>query len=243
MENTNKSLKKYQGNVEITPANSETWEKKLRYTESISGSVYVSENAKASFPKLESISGSVYVRENAKASFPKLESISGYVDVRENEKLERQFWKIASKNQWYVSDKNSEWLLSQKGNFIFRINEVNFPEELFHKVRKDELSASEVFGMENAEQRRAAYEKMDKLKMKDLPGLKVEDEVKDDGYGYPMKVISFKSDKFDTPFYFLNCFDASTGREYFVETRQMKCWKAKMDSFGLQESDKFDEEW
>ena len=203
MENTNKSLKKYQGNVEITPANSETWEKKLRYTE----------------------------------------SISGYVDVRENEKLERQFWKIASKNQWYVSDKNSEWLLSQKGNFIFRINEVNFPEELFHKVRKDELSASEVFGMENAEQRRAAYEKMDKLKMKDLPGLKVEDEVKDDGYGYPMKVISFKSDKFDTPFYFLNCFDASTGREYFVETRQMKCWKAKMDSFGLQESDKFDEEW
>ncbi|MCL4399769.1 hypothetical protein M1506_00640, partial [Patescibacteria group bacterium] len=85
MENTNKSLKKYQGNVEITPANSETWEKKLRYTESISGSVYVRENAKASFPSLKS-SGSVDVRENAKASFPKLESISGYVDVRENAK-------------------------------------------------------------------------------------------------------------------------------------------------------------
>ena len=339
MENTNKSLKEYEGNVEITVGNSKEWEKKLRYTEKISGSVYVRENAKASFPKLESVSGyvdvrenakasfpklesvsgsvdvgenakasfpnlkssgyvyvrenakasfpnlkssgyvdvrenakasfpnlkssgSVYVRENAKASFPnlkssgsvdvgenakasfpKLESVSGYVDVRENEKLEKQLWKIASKNQWYISDKSSDWLLSQKGNFIFRINDVNFREDLFDRVRKNELSASEVFAIENTEQRRVAYERMDKMKMKELPDLKTEDEVKDDGYGYPMKIISFKSDKFDTPFYFLNCFDASTGREYFVETREKKCWAAKMDSFGLKEDEKFDEEW
>ena len=221
MENTN--LKEYQGNVEITVENSEEWERKLRYT--------------------EKISGYVYVRENAKASFPKLESVSGYVYVGENEKLERQLWKIASKNNWYVSDKSSEWLLGQKGNFIFRINEITFPEELFHKVRKGELSAADIFAIENTEQRRVAYERMDKMKMKELPDLKTEDEVKDDGYGYPMKIISFKSDKFDTPFYFLNCFDASTGREYFVETREKKCWAAKMDSFGLKKGERFDEEW
>ena len=222
MENTNKSLKEYEGNVEITVGNSKEWEKKLRYTEKISGYVDVGENAKASFPNLKS-SGSVYVREN--------------------EKLEKQLWKIASKNQWYISDKSSDWLLSQKGNFIFRINDVNFREDLFDRVRKNELSASEVFAIENTEQRRVAYERMDKMKMKELPDLKTEDEVKDDGYGYPMKIISFKSDKFDTPFYFLNCFDASTGREYFVETREKKCWAAKMDSFGLKEDEKFDEEW
>jgi hypothetical protein len=48
-----------------------------------------------------------------------------------------------------------------------------------------------------------------------------------------MKVISFEIDGFDTPFYYLNCFCPSTKREYFIETRETDCWKAKQKSFGL----------
>lgn len=46
---------------------------------------------------------------------------------------------------------------------------------------------------------------------------------------------------FDSPFYFLNCFCQSTKREYFIETRETDCWKAKQKSFGI--GIKFDEEF
>ncbi len=129
------------------------------------------------------------------------------------------------------------------GTEFYKINGVEFDKKLWTKVASGKMTAKEVFAIENLEQRRVAYELMDKTKMKDLADYKVLDEVKDDGYGYPMNLISFTLKKFDTPFYYLNCFDPSTGREYFVETRKQKCWEAKMGSFGLKENERFTKEW
>ena len=281
MENTNKSLKIYNGNVEITKENQESWIKKLEYTEIIngyvdvyqnakasfpnlkqsgsvdvyqnakasfpnlkqSGYVYVRENAKASFPNLKQ-SGYVYVRENAKASFPKLESVSGYVDVRNGDiKLEKQLWKIASKNQWYVSEKSSEWLLSQKGNFIYQLNGINFEKEWFDKIRKDELSPEEIFAIDNTEHRRVAYEFMDKRKMKQLKDYKVLDE-KIDEKGNPMRIISFTIQNMKEPLKFYNCLCPSSKREYFLQTDKDTCDEAKAGMFGFKaEEAEFVEEW
>jgi hypothetical protein len=132
--------------------------------------------------------------------------------------------------------------LEKKEGTKFFISNTQFPIKLFKKVRKGSLSASEVFAIENMEQRRIAYERMNKMKMKELD-CKVLDEVKDDGYGHPMKIISFSLKGYDTPFYFLNCFCATTGREYYLETRKQTCIEAKMSSFGLDKEIRFDKEW
>ena len=214
--NTNKPLKEYEGDVEITKENSKELEKKLEYT--------------------EKISGSVYVRENAKASFPKLESVSGYVDVQENENIEKQLWKIASKNKWYVSEKSSEWLLAKQGNFVYRLNSVVFPKEWFDKIRKDQLSPEEVFAIYNQEHRRIAYEYMDKAKMKTLKDFKVLDEQTDDK-GNPMKIISFNVKNVSEPLKFYDCVCPSTKRNYFVQTDQDTCEAAKKRMFGFTKDD------
>ena len=143
----------------------------------------------------------------------------------------------------YMDDKCSEYILSlevKKG--IYRISGVQFSKALFHKVRRDELTAQKVFAITNMEQRRIAYERMDKVKMKDLPYYKIIHEVADDEHGYPMKVISFTMPGYNTPFKFLNCFCPSAGREYFLETKQDDCGKAKAMSFGFEEIT-FDEEY
>ena len=187
---------------------------------------------------------------------------------RENDKkaltIYEQFWIARQNGLGYITEQNGKAILvpapvvyfeknrfhslthpaiTWKGEEHYFIHGVELPKDLWEKIAKHKLSAAEVFAIENTEHRRVAYEIMDKVKMKELPDLKVEDELKDDGYGYPMKVISFKSDKYETPFYFLNCFCPSTGREYFIETRLTKCWEAKMGSFGLEAKERFGEEY
>jgi hypothetical protein len=143
----------------------------------------------------------------------------------------------------YVDEKCNDALLSmQNKKMKFIINRVEFDKILFDKVRKGELSAQEVFTITNAEQRRVAYEKMDKVKMKDLPNFKTLHEVQDDGHGYPMRVVSFDMEGFDTPFRYLNVFCPSTGREYFLETKQDTCEAAKSRSFGF-DAVKWNHEW
>ena len=129
------------------------------------------------------------------------------------------------------------------GTEIYKINGVLFEKELWAKIVKGEILAKEVFAIENMEQRRIAYELMDKRKMLELPDLKVLDLVVDDGYGTPMKVISFKVKEFDKPFMFLNCFCPSTGREYFLQTDKETCADAKMGSFGFTGDIKFNSEY
>ena len=92
-----------------------------------------------------------------------------------------------------------------------------------------------MFEIKNTEQRRVAYELMDKSRMKELGDYKVLDEVKDDGHGYPMKVISFTVEGFTEPFKYLNCFCPTTGREYHLQTNSDTCIQAKNASFGLED--------
>ena len=127
------------------------------------------------------------------------------------------------------------------GEENYFIRGVKLDKALWKKIVSGKMSAEEVFAIENTEQRRVAYELMDKSKMKKLKNFKIVDEVKDN-YGYPMKVVEFELKGFDSPFRYLNCFCSSTGREYFVETRQETAEKAKAKSFGLEEV-VFTKEW
>jgi hypothetical protein len=134
----------------------------------------------------------------------------------------------------YMDEKTSEYLLSYgHKKTIYQINNVQFDKPLFDQVRHGELSASQVFAIRDMEQRRVAYEKMDKIKMKELEGFAVIDKVEDDGKGYPMQVVQFSLPGFKEPFRYLACHCPTEGRGYFLETRETECWKAKSASFGL----------
>ena len=243
-------MKTYNGSVKINNSNVEEWQKKLEGVEEITGSLSVEADFQA--PALTSVGWDLFVEADFQA--PALTSAGGYLSVRADFQapaltsaggslyveadfhLETQqhLWDIASKGRWYMTDKCSEYLLSKTGDIIYKIDDVEFPKEMFDKVRRDQLIASEVFSIANMEQRRVAYERMDKLKMKDLPNLKTIHSDIDD-QGYQMSIISFTLDGYSSPFLFLNCFCPSTEREYFLETRKTDCWKAKNGSFGLED--------
>jgi hypothetical protein len=123
--------------------------------------------------------------------------------------------------------------VSWKGYELYFLNGLCFEKSLWEKVVSGKMPVEDIFAIENAEQRRVAYEVMEKTRMKELKDYKVLDEVKDDGYGYSMKVVSFKVKAFNEPLKYLNCFCPSTGREYYIETRQDTCTAAKNKSFGL----------
>jgi len=180
-----------------------------------------------------------------KLDVPLLESVGGdlFIGSEIDTNLEKRLWEYNRKNKWIMTQHCSEWLLSRRnnGNITYKINEVSFNKQLFDKVRKDRLTAEQVFLIENMEQRRVAYEFMDKIKMKQLKG-KTLDVVEDDGFGYPMKVIEIKIKGLRSSSRYLNCFDPSTGREYFLETQQDNCNRAKARSFGFDEI-KFNMEW
>ena len=118
------------------------------------------------------------------------------------------------------------------GKEFYLLHGVKFEKTWWDKIVNDKMSAKTVLAIDNTEHRRIAYEYMDKAKMKALKGYKVLDEVKDDGKGYGMKIISFDLKNIGEIRY-LNCFCPSTGREYFIGTNKDKCWEAKNASFGL----------
>jgi len=230
----------YEGNVEITEVNYQEWQKKLKGIKKITGDLSINSNAK--LDALKTVGGYLSIYSNAKLDALKTVGGGLYINSKIEKNTEEGLWKNNHNNEWYLTDKCSEWLLSQKGKIKYRINNIQFEKELFDKVRKDKLSAQEVFSLENIEQRRVAYEKMDKLKMKELSDYKILEETKDD-YGNPMKVIEFSLPKYNIPFRYLNCICPTTKREYFVETKKKECIEAKMASFGLDKTIKFDKEW
>ena len=73
--------------------------------EIVTGSVYVSENAKLSAPQLTTIGGYVYVRENAKLSAPQLTTIGGSVYVYENAKLSAKIYEQNRKKSQEICSK------------------------------------------------------------------------------------------------------------------------------------------
>jgi len=185
----------YTGNVEITGSNVTQWEEKLKYIQHIGGDLYINSNASLKADALKSVGGYLYI--NSKIT----------------EKLERQLWEFNSKKQWRLSEVCSEWILSQTGKIRYYINRVEFQKSLFDSIRHGELSAQQVFAITNMEQRRVAYEKMDKTKMAELTGLKVLGEGTDK-HGNAERIISFDVEGFNKPFLFYHCICPSTGREY-----------------------------
>jgi hypothetical protein len=119
------------------------------------------------------------------------------------------------------------------GEEFYYLRGVNFEKKWWTKIVKDKFKAEEVFAIDNLEHRRIAYEMMDKTKMKALKDYKILDEVKEDGYGYEMKIVSFTVKNIEQPLKYLNCFCPTTGREYYIGTNEEKCWDAKNKSFGL----------
>jgi hypothetical protein len=124
---------------------------------------------------------------------------------------------------------------------LYYINGVQFDYELWSAISTGSLFPAAIFSITNMEQRRIAYEHMDKARMATLPGLTVLDESKDK-YGLNQRIISFTVEGFDQPFFYYHCVCPSTGREYYLETKQKTCEAAKAMSFGLEEIE-FTEEW
>jgi hypothetical protein len=234
---------------------------KLSSLQSVGGYLYIDSNAKLSADNLRSVGGYLHIGSNVKLSADNLRSVGGYLYIggsnvklsslqsvgghiriysRIDLKLEKQLYRWNPDHKFILNDKCSEWLLNQKGN-LYKIGNTIFDKVLFDKVRKNELMAKEVFQIQNTEQRRIAYERLDKLKLKELKNLKTLDKVKDE-YGNSMKVVEFTVENIAEPFRFLNCICPSSGREYFIETQSVKCKEAKAKSFGFDKI-KFEEEW
>ena len=213
-------MKTYKGNIKIDSSNCQDWNKKLKDCEEITG----------------------YLSIYSQAKLDNLKSVGGYLSIysRITEKLIKQLYFHNPKNHWYINDQQSEWIYSKTGKFTYQISDIEFPKGLFDKIRKGELSAQEVFAIENTEQRRIAYERMDKIKMKDLK-TKVLSKGKEGKY--PIRVVEITFDGFDDPFRYLNCFCPSTGREYYIETQQSDWKLAKAKSFGHDKPIKYKKEW
>lgn len=73
--------------------------------------------------------------------------------------------------------------------------------------------------------------------MKSLKDYKILDEVKDDGYGNPMRVVSFTVQNMDEPLKFFNCHCSTTGREYFLGTDKDRCLLAKNALAGFEDEE------
>ena len=117
---------------------------------------------------------------------------------------------------------------------LYYVHGVRFDDvNLWGIIADGSISAAQVFAIANMEQRRVAYEVMDKSKVALLDGLEITHEVADDGHGYPMRIVQFKLPEVPTPFRYLNCHCPSGGREYYLETQKDDCWEAKSASFGL----------
>ena len=143
----------------------------------------------------------------------------------------------------FINENSCKFIIDENvENAIYKLNDNTFSREWFLKIKYDQLSVDEVFAIDNIEHRRLAYQFMDKLKMKSLSDYKILDEVKDDGYGYPMRIVSFTVQKMKDPLLFYNCHCPSTGREYFLGTNQKTCIEAKLQSFGIEEGE-FIKEW
>jgi hypothetical protein len=200
----------------------------------------INSSADLKAPQLKSVGGdlSIYSSADLKA----LKSVGGYLSINSkiSINLAKNLWGANRKDikkVWKVNELVPEWLikrLSTRENTEYFIGNTKFNLEWFNKIRKDELKAEEVFAIDNVEHRRIAYQFMDKSKMKELKDYKVLDESKDEK-GKPVKIISFNIQNMKEDLIFYNCFCPSTGREYFLQTKEKTWKKAKDMGFGLED--------
>ena len=209
----------------------------------VSLNVTADEDATLTLPVLTKC-GQVTALEGATLALPALTECS-FVSAHTALALETEDILLAACDSWLVGEACSDYLfaeLATRKNVEYQIGYYRVPRELFDRVRSRQMTPSEVFALANMEQRRVVYSRLDKTKMAQLPSC-VLDEVSDDGYGYPMRLIEIEIEGFDGPFRYLVCRSPSTGREYWLETRQTTCRAAKAVSFGMPEDFTFDVEW
>ena len=212
----------YNGDVKITKDNQKEWEEKLKDTVGITGDLCI--NSNVTLPKLTRVGG----------------DLSIYSKTLDKRLVNRLYKKYGQTSKWYLSDTSPKNLLERKFKTAeYRINNIIFDVDLFYKVYSCSLSAKEVFAITNTEQRRIAYERMDKRKMVELNATTIEESV--DAQGNKQRIISFVLEGFTKPFIFYNCVCPSTKREYFLQTDKLTCAEAKASSFGL--TVQFDEEY
>ena len=180
----------HKGNLEIIEGETTDYSKLTKVTGYLS--IYSNANLKA----LKSVGGYLSINSNANLKAPQLKSVGGYLYINSKISIDlaKNLWeaKREKKTKWIVTNLAPEWLIERvttKGNTEYRINNVSFNLEWFNKIRKDELTADEVFAIDNVEHRRIAYEMMDKTKMSALKDFKVLDE-KIDNHGLKMRVVS-----------------------------------------------------
>src|SRR3990167_5020209 len=169
----------------------------LKALKSVGGYLYI--NSNVTLNNLKSVGGNLYINSNADLKAPNLKSVGGYLYIYSNVTLNnlksvggnlyiysktdltlarRLIAQYSTKKSWYLSNETNESILSANlKTATYKIRGVEFKKELFDKVRKDKLSAEEVFALENLEQRRIAFELMDKVKMKALDNYKILDTV------------------------------------------------------------------
>jgi hypothetical protein len=241
-------MKIYKGNLTIKTDDKTDYSK----LEKVTGGLYINPNADLKAPNLKSVGGYLYINSNADLKAPNLKSVGGYLSIYSKISIDvaKNLWSANrkdTKKKWYISNLTPEWLIERVStlkNTEYRINNVSFNLEWFNKIRKDELTPDEVFAIDNVEHRRVAYEMMDKSKMKSLKDYKVLDEVKNDGYGNPMRVVSFTVQNMKEPLKFYNCYCPSTKREYYLGTNKDKCIDAKASLAGFETNKiEFIKEW
>ena len=236
----------HKGNLEIIEGETTDYSKLTKVT----GYLSIYSNADLKAPQLKSVGGYLSINSNANLKAPQLKSVGGYLYINSKISIDlaKNLWeaKREKKTKWIVTNLAPEWLIERvttKGNTEYRINNVSFNLEWFNKIRKDELTADEVFAIDNVEHRRIAYEMMDKTKMSALKDFKVLDE-KIDNHGLKMRVVSFNVQNMKEDLLFYNCFCPTTKREYYLGTSEKTCEEAKAQQFGFKANDiKFLKEW
>ena len=110
---------------------------------------------------------------------------------------------------------------------------MKFSKRLFDKVRRGQLSAAQTLAIKNTEQRRVAFARLDKAKMKELKGKTLDLQIA--AYGNEMQVVEFTATTLKTPLKYFVCVCPSTGRQYYIGTKEETCDAAKAACWGLNE--------
>ena len=249
-----KALKTVGGNLSINSSAD------LKALKTVGGNLYIYSSADLKAPALKTVGGNLSINSsadlkalktvggnlsiNSSADLKALKTVGGYLYIYSSisKKEAKHIYSCFdhTKNKLIVSNLAPEFLIEKADQFF--IQNQYFIREWFDKIRKDQLTPEEIFSIDNSEHRRIAYEMMDKTKMKSLKDFATIDEIKDDGYGYPMRLVSFKTAMGELTY--LNCFCPTTGREYYLQSdKATSCLQAKNASFGLPADTKWSAEY
>ena len=228
----------YQWNIVINKENSKEMEELLKWYTWISWYLYINSNVKLN--ALTSVWWYLYINSNVKLNAPTSVWWYLYIHSNVNKQLLNILWKNNSKNKWYVNETNYKSFIKRQWKIIYRLQWVELDKKWFLKIIQDKLTPEEIFAIDNIEHRRLAYQYMDKLKMKQLKWYKILDEKIDEKWNQ-MKIVSFNVQNMKDDLIFYNCLCPSTLREYFIQTNQKTCNKAKAMSFWLEEVEMINE--